>query len=108
MRVNLIRRRVMAAVIEGEAAQWIWEFAVSGVPDSESGMILSLPDLDDFLLKGSTRLEGYEILSAQSWMNDRAVEASRELLGGGRRVAWQRLLSGVTEHRCVSSDTDGA
>lgn len=103
MRVNLIRRQIVRAEIEGETAQWMWEFAVSGVPNQESGMILSLPKLDEFLRK---QIEGlgkdFLIPSAQAWMSEKASLAATELLkealGESPKVAWQRLISSTTEH----------
>lgn len=106
MSVNLIRRKILEATIEGESAQWVWEISLSGNPEVESGMLLPLPDLDSFLNSEVSALVGYEIPSAEIWLEERAKAFESALAGkafaGGCVLAWQCLSSDTTEHRWVA------
>lgn len=97
MKVDFIRRHLVRAEIEGEAAQWIWEVAVSGRPHPESGMVLSLTAFDELLSQAANSILDHEISSAASWLEERANAFCRSL-AKEQSLAWQRLISSETEH----------
>jgi hypothetical protein len=104
--VTLIRHRQLAIVLEGQPGQWTWEVAVSGIPDRESGMILPLPELDEFLSNQAATIDHFQIKSANEWF-DRAAQAFQQVTQRNASIScflsWQRLISSSMVYQWLAS-----
>lgn len=99
----LMQRRVLLpAQIQGIPAEWIWEIAVQGQPNSLSGMILNLVDLDRFMSDIVKEIESFQVLSADQWLKSHEARFQNFLkdlvtvrksisVGDDIKLYWSRL-----------------
>lgn len=98
----LQRRMVMPVQIQGIPAEWIWEIAVQGQPNSLSGMILNLVDIDRFMNDIVNEVERFQVSNADEWLKSHETKFQKFLtdlvsvrksisIGGDIKLYWSRL-----------------
>lgn len=105
----LLQRRVLMPVqIQGIPAEWTWEIAVKGQPNSLSGMILNLIDIDRFMNDIVNEIESFQVACADDWLKSHEAKFQKFLeglitvqksisIGDDIKLYWSRLESDRAE-----------
>lgn len=96
--ICLIRKKRFPCIICDEPAEWLWEVALDGTPDVESGMIVSLPDIDLFLDDQISRLKDIEIQDPHAWLRGISFLIQKRFEEKRVTCRWQKIVSDQTEY----------